>query len=789
MNIQNIKIAFKNLQKNRLVTGLNIFGLALGITISLLIFSYVRKEQNMDHSLPDLENIYVLTNGEGTSTSSRMADLVRKHVPEIGDITYAQYEWSRQIFLGNENNKFKIKKLLVADSAFFRVFQFDAVYGNPATSFNKTNTVVLTESLARKIFGNENPVGRELEYNSTNLQNELLQVGAVIKDLPSTSSWNFEAVLSVQTNCKIGWYARLMTWWGTQNYTSFFRLPKQVTTAQIQEKLAGIPTTTIPEKYKQETRFGMFPFRKSYFDLPEAEILKHGNRLTLIIIQVIGVLILLLACINYINLVTAQRLKRLKNIGILKAIGSKKGKIVTLITTESALVLCITLFLVILLSNYLLSGLNHLTQSQFTLVSLLSGWNLVIFLSILMFTLLVTGIIPGYLFSKHETTLLLKNSVQTNKKNHLRNGLLVFQFTISIVLLVSILFINRQNNFLQQANPGFKKENIVYTPTNAQIKKNIQVFRNEVAQIPGVIDITFSSALLGYNQGNWGTTLVNKGENQEIRFANFYVSPNFFDFFGIKLLRGKTFDEYSSGKKDLIFNEFAVEKFKIDQLEDAYAGIGKKGEGAIIGEVENFHFESMHVPIRSVAFLCAGDVDQVAYLKVNTIDENAFDQSMKALKKVWNRLSPDFPLEIQFLDTKWEALYLKDRQFQRILHYATLISLLLSCLGLISLTFFVVETYTKEIGVRKINGAKTHDIILMLNKDLIKWVCFAFMLACPIAWFALNKWLEGFAYRAELSWWIFALAGLIALGIALLTVSFQSYRAATRNPVESLRYE
>ncbi|WP_372644778.1 ABC transporter permease [Ancylomarina sp.] len=789
MNLHNIKMSFRNLLKNKLVTAINISGLALGISISMLTFSYVHKEQTMDEFIPEINNVYVLTTHTSPHTSSRMAEYIRQEIPEISSITFAQFEYSPQVFVNNNGADFKIEHLLVADSMFFQVFQFESVFGEPTTALSGSNKIVLTQSLSQKLFGAENPVGKEIMYNATNLQNELLEVSAVIKDLPHNSSWDFDAVLSVETNRKIGWYDNSMKNWGSQNYSSFFRLSDHVSDIIVKDKLANIPLTGVPEHYKERALFSLFPFIKAYTDLPEIRELKHGNYLSLIIIQIIGSLILILACINYVNLVTAQKLKRIKNIGVLKTLGSKRNKIIELLVTESALVLVVTTLISVLLIYYSLGGLNYLTESNFTFQDIFSQRNLILFLVILLFTICITGFIPGYILSKYRTTLLLKNSVSTDNQDILRNILLVFQFTISIVLIASIIFINKQNNLLNNLNPGFKKENIVFTTTNAQLQQNILAFKNEIKKIPGIEDITFSSGLLGYNQQNWGLDLLNKGVKQEVGVANFFVSPNFFKFFGIDLIRGSQFSDHSTDSDDWILNETAFKEFNIDKLEDVRFDMGKPNTGKIIAVARDFNFESMHVPIRAAGFMSAGDASEVAYLKMNAVNGKAFDQSINSLKNVWNKFSPNFPLNIKFMDTSWGALYKKEKQFQQILNFSTIISLILSCLGLISLTIFVLETRTKEIGIRKINGAKTFEIVKMLNKDFIKWVGIAFVIASPIAYYAMNKWLENFAYKTELSWWIFALAGFIAMGIALLTVSLQSWRAATRNPVESLRYE
>ncbi len=787
MNLQNIKLSAKSLLKNKAITGINVLGLTVGITICLLIFTYAKKELTTDQLIPNVSNIYSLMNKEDPHVSQEMVQLAKAQVPEIENITYCSEEWSPQVFFTKEVASFMVENLLVADSCFFRVFRFEPVWGDPYNALNLTNKVVLTENLAKKIFGNENPVGKMLGYNSTYLHGEEIEVAAVIKDLSQNSSWNFEAVLSIQTNYKIDWYFSNLGW-GQQSFTSFFSVPATVSPKRLNEKLASLSKDNVPDNYKDDIGMSSFPFAKIYFGSPGHDILKHGNRLTLSIIEIVGILLLLIACVNYINLVTAQREKRFKTIGIIKSLGCSKWKVIELLTTESALILTLTFILVTLSASLLLDSLNDLTGSQFTFQSIFTRGNLGMLLLIFVFALIVTGFIPGYFYSKHRAALLLKN--QTKQANYLRNGLLIFQFTISIALIAGILIINQQNQYLTNTNPGFKKDNIIFFSTNDDIQKNIQSFKNEMGKIRGIADLTFSEEPIGKIDQNWGMDIQDNGEKKTISFVKLSVAPNFFDFFGIKIKKGNGFTENSEGNRDLIFNTATVLKYNfVDQQGMRLPLSSDQNKGRVIGEVENFNFESMHVPIRPIGFMSSGEDDEVAYLKLNTNTTENLHYTIESIQKVWNKLSPNFPFDYKFLNDSWDALYKKENQFQKVLSYTTIISLFLSCLGLIGLTFYIIENRIKEIGIRKINGATISEVMILLNKDFIKWIAIAFVIATPIAYYAMNKWLENFAYKTELSWWIFALAGLLALGIALVTVSWQSWRAASRNPVEALRYE
>ncbi|GET34152.1 ABC transporter permease [Prolixibacter bellariivorans] len=789
MHISNIKLAWRNLWRNKLVSAINILGITIGITSALLIFSFVRKEKSTDKYIPDCQNIYNLNNNGGSHLSQHMVNLVKQEIPEIKELTYCTNDWSPQIFFTNNHTTFQVDKQLVADSCFFRVFQFPAVYGDPAKTLNRANQVVITQSLSRKLFGNENPVGKSIIYNATYMQNTPIEVGAVIRDLPQNSSWDFQSVLSLQTNYKLDWYVENMEDWGTQNYRAFARLNKHVSAQTVEKKLAAIPMVGVPDYWKKNLHYGLTPFSQLYLNHPDVDILKHGNPLTVSIVQVIGILILLLACVNYINMVTAQREKRFKEVGIIKTLGSGKAQIIKLFITESGILLLISTLLSVFISLNMIGIFNSLTESKFTVPSIYSGWNLVILSVILLLILILTGIIPGLLFSRHRAVLLLKNQINQSRSNWFRNGLLVFQFTVSIALLAGIMLINRQNQYLDNSNPGFQRNHIIFANSNSNLGANMNAFRDELKQIPGITDIALSDEPIGYMSENWGRNLINNGKKEEVHFAKFTVSPNFFHFFGIKLKQGKTFNDNSSRNQDFIFNEKAIHDFGIKDISKAQIATSDPAKGRIIGTADNFNFESLHAPIRAAGFMCNSNYADVIYLKTDTQDRASFQQTMKSVKKIWDQLSPNFPFEYKFLNASWDALYRKDQQFQKILGITTLISLFLSCLGLIGMTFFIIEKRTKEIGIRKVNGAKVSEVMTLLNKDFIKWVAIAFLIATPIAYYAMNKWLENFAYKTSLSWWIFALAGVLALGIALLTVSWQSWKAATRNPVEALRYE
>ncbi|WP_430817095.1 ABC transporter permease [Carboxylicivirga sp. RSCT41] len=784
----NFTLVIRSLLKNKVVSVLNIAGLTIGLSLSLFIFIFVINQKSIDQFFPQVEDIYCVTINGSTYLSQSKINLVKDEIPDLEKLTYVSEDWSPQIFLKTNEQSWHIEKMLTADSCFFRVFGFETLYGDPSKAFGGKNKLVITRSLSEKIFGDENPVGQSVTYNATYLQGELLEIVGVIENLPNNSAWDFEAVLSFETNYHIDWYVNNMKSWGTNNYKAFVRL-ESINEQQALTQLSNISLDKVPEGYKEDFKLSLFKYEDVYFDLHELSFLKHGNRLTVTIIGVLGFLVLLLACINYINMVTAQREKRFRNMGIVKILGAGYQKIIQMVTIESLIQVAVAFILTLLIVIQLLPVFNQLTSLNYSIVDVFSFKHIALMLGVAIVMVMVTGILPGVLFGLKVPLSLIKKTNKRNDKQYLRNGLLIFQFTVTIALIASIIMINKQTRYMQQQNLGFDKECVIYANTNAAIYDRIDAFKDALNQIPGVAEFTVAENVIVDNGENWGRDILIKGKREDIHFSKLSVAPNFFDFFNINLLEGRTFNENSRKNQEFIFNKAATLEFGIDDIREAQMACAKPEQGQVVGVIENYNFESLHVPIRSAAYMCSDDCDEVIYMKLINSKDETVKQTMLAIDKAWNEVSPDFPFEYHFLDVRWEEYYHKDKQFQTIISFTTFISIFLSCLGLIGLTFFVIESRIKEIGVRKVNGANVSEILTLLNKDFVRLVIVAFIIACPIAWLTMHQWLNNFAYKADLSWWVFALAGISAMAIALITVSWQSWRAARRNPVEALRYE
>ncbi len=786
--IGNLKYSFRSIWKNKLISLLNLCGLTLGLTVGSLLLLFVIQEKTVDRHIPHVDQIYSIDYQHSSSIAHNTVQLIKREVQGLGEVTYCHEEWSFQKFLAVDEKQYKVNGMITADSCFFRVFPFQTIYGNAQEGLTRSNQMVITRSLSEKIFGDENPVGKIISCNTTYLPNELVEITAVIEDFPPNSTWNFEAILSLPTNYHISWYEGNMHHWGSQNYKGFLRIKEAIAPELVSDRLQNMNLDQVPDEYKESMKIAIKPYLDLYFN-DSISFMRHGNYLTVAMISFIALLILILSSLNYINIITAQSSKRLKQIGIFKMMGSKRLAVIKLLGTEAFILLCIASVCTILASYFLLPVYNRLTVTAYSYSDLFSG-QYFIFLSTIAFTMfLITGALPGFILSKAPIGQWSQKNTTKKRKGSLRSSLLIFQFTIATSLLIAIFTITKQMKLIENQNIGYDKDKVIYAYTNEEIVKQGEAFENTLSQLPGVEDFTFSESVIFDNKQNWGRSMLNEGKQQTAVFSKLSVSPNYFSFFGIELQEGQGFSTGSEQNNEYIFNQTAINKFGIEQIEKARITHSNPDYGRIVGIVNDYNFESLHVPIRAAGFMCSNEIERVAYIKLQGKKWSDINHTLTQIETLWSQFSPSFPLEYQFLDHGLNKLYKKDKQFGNMVFYASLVSLILCCLGLIGLTFFTVEQRTKEIGIRKVNGAQEIEILSLLNKGFVIQVTIAFLIAAPISYYAMSRWLEGFAYRTELSWWIFALAGLIALTVGLLTVSWQSWRAATRNPVEALRYE
>jgi len=786
-----IKISLRNILKNKVNTALNVSSLAIGITISLLIAAYAINELNTDKFHSKEERIYKVSYGNSSLTPGPLNGFLQNQFPEIEQTTHLE---TRQLNMFSpavqfKNNSFEIEKYYSADPGFFKIFDFEVVQGDIKSAIESPFSLILTESEAARIFGKTNPIGETVTWKSRN--DFTFTVRAIVKDLTSNSSIQFNGLISDASLNAMGGN-RYSEDWGYTVYESYLLLKPNVDEKELSEKLRNNLIAYYSKNLSDKASANdaelnpitLHRLTDVYFDKSLTnDTTNRGNLMLINILLIIGGIVMLLSVINYVNLTTARASGRYKEIGVQKLIGSSRRNLIfqylsetTIISFLAVIAGAILAFAFVKRYGIFMNVTNGLTFQP--------GMFLILIPAILLLGF-VAGIYPALLLSSKKAIEIIKMKTgKNNRGGNLRNSLIIFQFSVTIVLITATFLIFKQVNYIKDKDLGIPSEQVVYAKLPFQIiagKK--ETLRERLQTIPEIEDIAFSSNVFGEIEG------LNSQEidGKTLNFATNWVDAEFIELYNLQLVDGRFFSKYlkTDVNATALLNEAAVREFGVEdpfKLNIRIPG----GSAKVVGIVKDFNYKSLHNRIEPLAIIYLPGQGQYVNLKITGTN---LPETLGKINAVWDELASGFPFPYHFLDQSFEKLYKKDEQMAKAVSLFSLIAIAIAVLGILGLSVFLAETRTKEIGIRKINGANVSEILTMLNKDFVKWVVIAFVIAVPIAWYAMNKWLENFAYKTNLSWWIFALAGLLALGIALLTVSFQSYKAATRNPVEALRYE
>ncbi|MCE4562922.1 ABC transporter permease [Maribellus sp. CM-23] len=799
-----LKTIIRNLIRNKFYSVINIVGLAIGITACILIMLYVQSEFSYDKYNEKADRICRVNLSAGTNKESRnlpyssapLRNVIQEEIPEVEEAVRVSQYW--EPVMQYKEKVFNETKWCFVDDNFFKVFSTSFIYGDSSTALMEPNTVVLTETTARRYFGDENPVGQALhrKYNND------WTVTGVIKDFPENSHLKPDLLGSIKSrpyNNGLDWdnnilYTYVLVKEGAfrQNVDTKLESIVKKYVGPYMKQNRGVSLDEMTEKgnqYKYYTQpLTDIHFNRNVFAGPELSV----NTSYLVIFSIIAIFILVIACINYMNMSTARSVNRAKEVGLKKSLGSNRNKLVFQFLSESLMVTLIALALALVLIQLLLPAFNHLVNKQlefnyignFGAVSLLFVFGIVISI--------IAGSYPAfYLASFNPATVI--TGIQSPGGSHgtFRNGLVVFQLTVTIILFSGTFFINKQLNFIQNKELGFNKENLVIIKNAHYLWTQKPSFMNELLEQPGILEVSNSVHIPGRSKS--GNTFFHELPSEAKGLSQLWVDAAFLKAYEIKLLQGRFFEKGNQANaKSIVLSESALKQLNIeDPIGKRLYKIRKSEETAftIIGIIKDFHLNSLHQELGPLVLFDNEDALKAAgeYLSVRIAGD--IQQNLKEVEQAWNKYAGGQPLDYAFFDEDFGRLYAGDVQTKKIVSIFSVLAILIACLGLLALAAFVAEQRTKEIGVRKVNGARVVQILYLLNQNFIKRTLIAFVVAVPVAWYILNKWLENFAYKTNLSWWIFALAGLLALGIALLTVSWQSWRAATRNPVEALRYE
>jgi putative ABC transport system permease protein len=773
---------------------INISGFAIGISSFILILLYVHHELTYDRFHSNFNRIYKVTIADNFGTMAPFAGIIKDKIPEIEKfVRIDSYMGGGESPLlrvkkGNEVKTVQIKNIIYADSTFFDIFSFRVIQGNEKTSLSAPNSIILTESTAYNLFGKENPIGKTIEFIGTAEKPRLnYTVSAIIQDLPDNSTIKLNGIVSFNTlkSIKPGGVDVDIDY-GNRTYDTYILISKSCSLDKLTQKANEIWMDYIlkKESIKPESESakdyiaGFVPFK-------DVNFFKNNKIQFIYLILLVGIIIIVIAVINFVNLSIAKASLRTKEVGIKKVIGTQRYNLIIQFISESIILTFIATFIATIIVECLMPLFNDITGRSISFNFLQHPVKIMFFVLGSILIGIIAGIYPALYLSSFRPITIFKNVIiGSNKHKIITQTLITFQFVISIALIISAIIISKQVKYMRTQNVGFDNKNIITCQQTQSIRNKYNVFKQRLLQNPNIINITASQDH-GLSEA-FSMSFVNEINGSEKTYYTMPVDPDFIKTIGLKIIKGRDFSwDLTDEFKRVIINETAVKNFGLDNP------LGFKiklfdYQMEVIGVIKDFHNESFQKKINSLVLWC---VPGYSFNLSIRISNNNRQETINYIKKQWEELSPDIPFEFKFLDEKYDALYKEEDKFNLVIGYFSIIAILIACLGLFGLVSFTTVNYTKEIGIRKVNGARTFQILTMLNKNFLRWVVISFVIACPLAYYAMNKWLQNFAYKTTISWWVFLVAGVMTGAVALLTVSWQSWRAANRNPVEALRYE
>ena len=800
------KIAVRNLFKRKWFSAINILGLAIGISTCLLIMLFIQNQLSYDRYNEKADRIVrVLFKGKMNGGEIKEANVMppvaltfKKDFPEVLDATRIRSYGTPRISYGNKT--FKENNFAFVDSNFFRVFTIPLIKGNATTALLEPNTVVISNNVAKKYFGTEDPIGKVLLFKDNNAA---LKVTGVFEEVPVNSHFHFDLFASMTGLAE----AREQTWMSS-NYYTYLVLPKGYDYKKLEAKLPEEIDKYIGPQLEKAMGVTMSQFKQGGNNIGFAlqpltdihlhsdqtgDMEPHGDIQYVYIFSVVAVFMLLIACINFMNLSTASASKRSKEVGIRKVMGSAKEQLVWQFLIESLLLTVVAMIIALLLVYLALPLFNDIAGQDLTIKLKNNLWIIPALIGFVLFTGLLSGSYPAFFLSSFNPITVLKGSFTSGKKSiGLRSGLVVFQFFISISLIIGTVVVLKQLSYIQHKQLGYDKNQVLVVEETYWLGKNQEVFKQQLLADPQVLNVS-SSGYLPAGSSNGNNFLVSPDENssQLIHTLRYDIDYNYIPTLGMKIVAGRNFSkEYGSDSTGIIINETAAKIFGWGQNAIGHTLSYMNNEGRkitynVIGIVKNFHFKSLHELITPLVMVIGNDNNNII-VKVKTKDITVL---LNSIKRKWNDLKAESPFTYSFLDDRFNKTYKAEKNIGRILGIFAGLTIFVACLGLFGLATFTAERRTKEIGIRKVLGADVKGIVSLLSKDFLKLVFVAFLFASPVAWFIMNKWLQDFAYRIQISWWIFLIAAIGSLLIALLTVGLRAVQAAVSNPVKSLRTE
>lgn len=782
-----LKVAIRNLKRNKVFSLINIIGLSIGLTAVLLISLNIRYEHSFNSFNKNEDRIYrvdltLKVKGKALMSSpefvAALGPSMLKDMPEVEN--YVRIATPRTKYFTYGNKSIKIEDVTYADSSLFNIFSFTLVTGNKRTALTQPNSIVLTQSTATKIFGREDPVGKMIT-----IQGASYMVTGVTEDPPSNSDVRFSSVISFSSlynkpNIYLGWD-------GGNQYITYVLLNKNSSMEQVNKKFPDFLWSYINKRYstggwKEEARLEPLKGIHLYYNPDSATI--RGNIKTYL---AIAFFILLIACANFVNLSTARATSRMREVGMRKVLGANRNSLVFQFLSESVLLSLLALLIALVLVKLLMPWYIELTGKHIVLSQFMDGSFIIFLLGVLVFTGIVAGSYPALFLSSFRPTSILKGKFTTSGHGlSLRKALVILQFAISIVLIVSTFVINGQLGFMRNKDLGFDHKNIMVIPlVNNNLRTKFDSFKTELKRIPGVEDAAASSEVPlndftsnGYQPEGYKSPLIIKVVA---------CDEDFLQTYGIRLVKGRQFgDQMGPDKNAYLVNE-ALSK-QLGWNDPVGKKIDRNGSHTVIGEVKNFNYASLYYPIEPLIITNNPESGSFNYVSIRLRRMDTPDV-LARIKKIWHDFAPMIPFEYRILDQEFTNIYQSEISFRETFLVFSWLAIFVALLGLIGLVSYSVEVKRREIGIRKVLGSSVREIVTLLSKDYLKWVILANIIGWPVAYLIMHKWLENFAYRTKMHMWVFVAASGIVAAAALLTTSLQAIKAARTNPVESLRNE
>ena len=797
----NIKTGIRYLARQKNTSLLNILGLSIGMSVAILIFYFVSFEMSYDNFHKEGDLIYrIISVNKGTGGTDYRATTPLP-LPEVvrSDIKDAQLSTGLSLFLSDDepvqiaDQSFFNLTGYTADSCFLKMFNFPLISGDPNTVFDNPGSVVLTRNTTKILFGNDSPLGKELIIGDFNFT-----VSGILNDLPENSIFKFDLLVSDHILKKM--YPDLANmWWGGGAMT-FVKIYPNQNVNSIKSGLAAIPGKYFPDYLKGRESYDVQPLEKIHLDnRVSGDAIPPASFDYLFILIAIAIAVLFIACANFVNLSTSQSEKRSRETGLRKLAGGGRFHITCLFIGEAVTLSLIAVVIAVFLAKLFLPWFNELSQRNIS-IKFADGKIILAVLGFGILTGVLSGIYPALLFSKYQPIQMLRSRISTpGNKIGIRKGFIIAQFLIAIILIISQLFITRQISFMKNHDLGFNDKDLVSIPLRVKDESKrlefAKIFEESLQREANAYDIkgiSLTENVPGRNFPNRFAVIPEGSSPEDSReMVVTSIDEHFSDVFQVPVISGRMLTDtiVSDRFKNVMISEAAAKKLGwVDPIGKKLRFKHEEEQVTVVGVIKDINIKPLQFQIEPVVYRYTGANWLAGYVTLR-IDQRYYQQTIKFIKETWEALAPGVPFQYFFIKDKYIERYGDEERLANVVGTFTIIAVFLSCLGLFALIAWLSIQRTKEIGIRKINGAGIAEVMFLLSSEFILLVAIAFVISCPVAWYIIHKWVQNFAYKTELSWWIFGLSGIIALGIALITVSLQTRRAATRNPVDALRYE